>query len=455
MAGFFQHCTDDRRHADVTQHDIGSVRAAIRPLDYDRVVEFIGDSRVVLLGEATHGTHDFYAARAEITRRLIMTRDFSAVAIEGDWPEAYRVNRFVRDGEGAADATEALSGFGRFPTWMWRNTAVKEFVGWLRQHNAGRSFPDRGAGFYGLDLYSLHASMRAVVAYLEQHAPEAASAARRSYACFEEFGPENDTYAWAAARLGAGTCAEAVARELLALRERRTELLQRDGARAGEAFFSAEQNARLARNAEEYYRTMFRGHVASWNLRDQHMAETLSELLTYLRQHGQADKVVVWAHNSHLGDARATEMSAHGEWNLGQLTRERIASDAKLIGFTTYGGSVLAASNWGDPPERKPVRPALEGSFEDLFHRTGADRFFLPLAENSAGHAVLRKPRLERAIGVIYRPETERHSHYFKAHLADQFDAVIHFDRSQAVEPLSGAEGEECEDVPETFPSGV
>src|SRR5688572_11367577 len=386
------------------------IRTAAYPLtdekDTQRILAEIGGASLVLLGEATHGTHDFYSMRAQITRALIEERGFSAVAIEGDWPEAYQVNRYVKGTEGDDDPVDALSGFRRFPTWMWRNTAVVEFIRWLHGHNAAISDVARRAGFYGLDLYSLHASMRAVIEYLDQHDPEAAKAARGSYACFEEFGHDTDTYAWAASRMGEGTCEDAVTRELIALRERRAALLQRDGMRASDEFFFAEQNARLAKNAEQYYRTMFRGRVASWNLRDQHMAETMEQLLAHLRSRGQPPKVVVWAHNSHLGDARATEMGDFGELNLGQLTRERHGSDTKLIGFTTYSGTVVAASDWGEPAQVKRVRPALTGSYEQLFHQTGFARVFIGIERGTYVHSLLAEPRLERAIGVIYRPET-------------------------------------------------
>lgn len=435
------------------------VRAAAQPLEDESGIEpilaAIGDASLVLLGEATHGTHDFYALRAEITRALIERNGFSAVAIEGDWPDTYRVNRYVQGTDGAVNPREALAGFLRFPTWMWRNTAVARFVGWLRERNAATTDPTQRAGFYGLDLYSLHTSMRAVVEYLEKHDPEAARSARESYACFEEFGHDTDTYAWATAQLGRDTCEDAVARQLVALRERRAALLQRDGMNAGDEFFHAEQNARLAQNAEHYYRTMFKGHVASWNVRDQHMAETLEQLLAHLHGRGQAPKVVVWAHNSHLGDARATYMGEIGELNLGQLVREQHGRDAKLIGFTTYTGTVIAASDWGEPGEVKRVRPALTGSYEALFHETGLARFLLVPARDAAAHALLSKPRLERAIGVIYRPDTERQSHYFTARLAEQFDAVIHCDETRALEPLEQVAAWDPTEAPETFPSGV
>lgn len=433
------------------------IRAAACPLPgakhYDRILSWLGDASIVLLGEATHGTHDFYAARAALTRRLIEERGFSGVAIEGDWPDAYRVNRYVRDVDGETRAAAVLGGFARFPTWMWRNTAVVEFVAWLREHNTGLE-PRRRAGFYGLDLYSLHASMRAVVAYLDRVDPVAARSARQAYACFDHYGEDTETYAWATTQRNGTSCEEAVTRQLVALRERRAEAL-RGEAGAEDEFFSAEQNARLARNAERYYRTMFRGRVESWNVRDTHMGETLDELLGHLERQGLPAKLIVWAHNSHIGDARATEMGESGELNLGQLVRERHGDAARLIGFTTYTGSVIAASDWGGPAEQKTVRPALEGSYEELFHRAGVPRFFLPLTGGGAARNALAERRLERAIGVIYRPDTERMSHYFEANLAEQFDAVIHFDETHAVEPLEReSEWDEVE-APETFPSGV
>jgi erythromycin esterase-like protein len=436
-----------------------TIRAAAIPLiedlDTSPILSVIGDASLVLLGEASHGTHEFYAWRAAITRALITQRGFAAVAIEGDWPDAYQANRYARHQDGGADPSEALSGFERFPTWMWRNTVVAEFVHWLRQHNDAIADPTRRAGFYGLDLYSLHSSMRAVVAYLEPRDAAAARAARRSYGCFDQYGEDSENYAWAASRLGDGSCEEAVTRELLALRSRRAQLVSRDGAEAGDEFFYAEQNARLARNAERYYRTMLRGRVASWNLRDTHMAETLEELIPHLRRRGQPAKIVVWAHNSHLGDARATELGDHGELNLGQLVRERHGSDARLIGFTTYTGTVFAADDWGDPGEVKRVNPALRDSHEDVFHRTGSKQFLLALTPGTPVHAELAEPRLERAIGVIYRPDTERQSHYFHARLSEQFDAVIHCDETRAVEPLEHVAAAHPDEPPETFPSGV
>ncbi|HYC71955.1 MAG TPA: erythromycin esterase family protein [Opitutaceae bacterium] len=435
------------------------LRAAAQPLetaaDRARLVDRLRGASVVLIGESTHGTQDFYALRAQLTQELIERGGFSAVAIEGDWPDAYRVNRYVQHTGPELDAVAALGGFARFPTWMWRNTAVADFVAWLRAHNAAIRYPGRRVGFYGLDLYSLHASMRAVVEYLETKDPAAARAARASYACFEEFGTETDTYAWAALDRGEGPCADAVARELAALRERRTALLSRDGPSASDEYFHAVQNARLAANAEHYYRTMLGGRVSSWNLRDRHMAETLEELRAHLRTRGQPPKVVVWAHNSHVGDARATELGASGELTLGQLVRERHGHDCRLVGLTTHSGRVMAANDWGLPGFVQEVRPALPGSQEALFHATGLPRFFLPFPAGSAAHAFGMTPRLERAIGVIYRPDTERRNHYFESRLAERFDVVVHLDVTAPVEPLEPVAAVRDDEPPETYPSGV
>lgn len=438
---------------------LARIRSEARPLAEDDrcedIAAWIGDASIVLLGEATHGTHEFYWIRAHLTKTLIESCGFSAVAIEGDWPDAYEVNRFVQQEVRAAnDAAGALSKFRRFPTWMWRNTSVAEFVGWLHSHNRGIARPDRRAGFYGLDLYSLHASMRAVVGYLEERDPEAARAARASYSCFDRFGPEAEAYSWASGRLGSESCEDAVTRELLALHGRRHDLLIQDGGAAADDFFNAEQNALLARNAERYYRAMANNRISTWNVRDEHMAETLDRLLEHLERRGQPPKVVVWAHNSHVGDARATDMGDAGELNIGQLARQRHGSAVKAIGFSTYSGTVRAASDWGERAEVMRVRPAVDGSYEDLFHEAKLPSFFLPVAKGSAAGSAVADTRLERAIGVIYRPETERASHYFGARLSEQFDAIIHVDDTNAVDALEEVQ-RVPEDVPETFPTGI
>jgi erythromycin esterase-like protein len=404
-----------------------------------------------------------------ITRRLIVERGFRAVAVEADWPDAYHINRFVRGEGDGVTAIDALASFRRFPTWMWRNADVLDFIGWLRDHNDALPGDTHKAGFYGLDLYSLHGSIEAVLGYLDTVNPQAAQQARQRYACFEQFGTDPQDYGYATSFGAAESCAEAVVSQLLDFQRRTAELHQRDGRLAEDEFFFAEQNARLVKNAEEYYRIMFHGRE-SWNLRDTHMAETLDTLTAHLSRQGPRAKVVVWAHNSHLGDARATEMGQRGELNLGQLVRQRYGHEAFNIGFSTYTGTVTAATDWGAPAERKRVRPALPNSYEALFHMVGSNshveravgaraadeqqRNFVLLL--GAGDIVeqLRTPRLERAIGVIYRPETERGSHYFHARLADQFDAVIHIDETRAVEPLERSTGWIRGDVPETFPTG-
>jgi erythromycin esterase-like protein len=438
-----------------------SVRAAAIPLtggvrDRDALLDVVGEARLVLLGEASHGTHEFYQDRARITRWLIEDKGFTIVAAEADWPDAYRVNRFVRGAGRDTTAIDALADFRRFPAWMWRNADVVDFVDWLRQHN-DRVGAGAAVGFYGLDLYSLAASTEAVLAYLAKVDPDAAARARRRYACFDHAEEEGaQAYGYGATLGLRPSCEDEVVAQLLELRRNAADYAQRDGQIAADEFFAAEQNARVVKNAERYYRTMFRGRDESWNVRDRHMAETLDGLLAYFDRRGPLAKAVVWAHNSHLGDARATSMAERGELNLGQLVRERYGRDSVTIGFTTYEGTVTAASDWGAPAEQKRVRPALPGTYEALFHESGADRFLLRLG-NGAGAVVdaLAGPRLERAIGVIYLPRTERLSHYFEARLPEQFDAVIHIDRTRAVVPLERTVGWDAGELPETYPWAV
>jgi erythromycin esterase-like protein len=424
--------------------------------DYDPLLDMIGNARFVLLGEASHGTHDFYRERAQITQRLIQEKGFTAVAVEADWPDAWRANRYVRHLSGDAFAIEALADFRRFPRWMWRNTDVVEFLDWLRAYNDALEPGAAKAGFYGLDLYSLHSSMDAVLRFLEVIDPKAARQARERYSCFDHFGEDTQVYGFLTGSGVTRSCEEEVVAQLLELQRRASDYLQRDGRVTAEEVFNAEQNARLVKNAEEYYRAMFLRDVSTWNLRDRHMAETLDALVAHLGRPGAPAKIVVWAHNSHLGDARATEMGwRRGELNLGQLVRERYGRDAFLVGFTTHHGTVTAASEWDAPAERKNVRPALDDSYEALFHATGLGRFLLGLRTDKPTAEALREARLERAIGVIYRPDTERASHYFKAQLPEQFDAVLHFDATRAVEPLERTSRWEKGELPETYPFGV
>ena len=419
------------------------------------LLELIGDARLVLIGEASHGTHEFYLERARLTRRLITERGCTAVVAEADWPDALRVDRYVRGRSDDPDAQAALSGFERFPTWMWRNTVMVEFVEWLREHNRGVP-PQRQVGFFGMDLYSLYGSIHAVTQYLDQVDPQAASRARARYACFDHRGEEDSqAYGHGAAFGARPSCEDEAIAQLLEMNRRAAAQLH--GGEPDEAFF-AQQNARLVRNAEQYYRSMFRGRVSTWNLRDQHMVQTLAALAQHLHAtRGGAPRLAVWAHNSHLGDASATEMGAQGEWNVGQLVRERWPGECALIGLSTFQGSVTAASAWDGPAERKRVRDGLPGSHERLLHDCGMERLWLALKDNPALAQLLRCERLQRAIGVIYQPATERQSHYFHARLPAQFDALLHIDRTHALRPLvpeplwHGGQGE----VPDTWPSGL
>jgi erythromycin esterase-like protein len=385
----------------------------------------VGDARLVLLGEATHGTHEFYAVRAELTRRLIAEHGFRGVAVEADWPAAARVERYVRGAGEDPSAAEALAGFVRFPQWMWRNHVIVELVEWLR---------GRGAGFYGLDLYSLHESMSAVVDYLDAVDPAAADRARRRYACFGDL--DARSYGRATASGERDSCEDAVVAQLRELRERATP--------GGEAWFGAAQNAQLAAAAERYYRAIYRGGVDAWNLRDTHMADTLDAL----DAHTGGGGLVVWAHNSHVGDARATEAGIHrGEVSLGQLARERHGAAARLVGFTTHAGTVTAARDWGGPAERWSLRPSLEGSLERVLHDRGVSSGVLELTAWAEGD------RIERMIGVVYRPGAELWSHYTKVRPAGQFDLLVHLDETTALEPLE--RWAPSEEPAETYPTGL
>ena len=421
--------------------------------------EIIGDARVVLIGESSHGTAEFYRARAEITKWLIEEKGFCAVAAEADWPDAYRVNRYVRGLGHDASPEEALRGFERFPAWMWRNTVVRDFVDWLHAHNSRQRGEDRRqTGFYGLDLYSLHRSMREVIDYLDTMDPVAAARARQRYACFDHTSADDgQAYGYAAA-FGAGlSCEREAIEQLVELQRNAVEYARRDGLLAEDELFYAQQNAQTVRNAEGYYRAMFGTRVTSWNLRDRHMAQTLDALLAHLDRHpdGQPARIVVWAHNSHVGDARATEVGADGQLTLGQLAREQHGSAVRLIGFTTYTGTVTAASRWGGIAERKVVRPALNGSVEELFHEVERSEFLISPMLSRAAAEPLDMVRLGRAIGVIYLPDTERQSHYYHVRPGEQFDALIHLDRTTALEPLEAGSEWIAGEAPETYPTGL
>jgi protein-L-isoaspartate(D-aspartate) O-methyltransferase len=417
--------------------------ASIETADLGPLMERIGSARIVLLGEATHGTSEFYRMRERITRELIVKKGFRFVAIEADWPDAARVDHYVRHFQYPPSEWTA---FARFPTWMWRNTEVRDFVGWLRKHN-GTAEKSQRVAFHGLDLYSLYDSIRSVLNYLDEVDPESAKVARERYGCLTPWQRDPATYGHAALTGTYPTCEADVVRALGDLLAKRRAYAEHDG----ERFLDAEQNARLVANAERYYRIMYYGSRASWNLRDNHMFETLKNLLAF---HGADSKAVVWAHNSHVGDAAATEMGARGEYNIGQLCRKEFGDKAYLVGFGTHSGTVAAASDWDGPMEVKKVRPALPNSYEQLCHSTGLARFMLGLRGRGdlCGPNGLGKERLERAIGVIYRPETELASHYFQASLPQQFDEYVWFDDTHAVTPLDTAE---IKGLPDTYPFGV
>lgn len=422
--------------------------ASIETADLSPMLRRIGDARLVLIGEASHGTAEFYQMRAEITRKLIEEKGFTIVAVEADWPDAAHIDRYVRDLPFDSEAGTEKP-FRRFPTWMWANVQVLDFVGWLRDYNRSLPHPAAGAGFYGLDLYSLHSSIGAVLRYLEDVDPEAARVARHRYGCLSPWEKDPATYGAAALSGRYRECEEDVIRMLQELQQKHVQYAYAH--QDGQRFMDAVQNARVVAGAERYYRTMYYGSRESWNMRDQHMFDTLETLLDY---RGPDAKAVVWAHNSHLGDASATEMGRRGEHNVGQLCREAYGSDAYLIGFGTDHGTVAAADDWDGPMRIKQVRPSHEKSYERVCHDAGVHAFFLPLRHPAREDVrnELFVERLERAIGVIYRPQTELMSHYFHAILPRQFDEYIWFDETSAVTPLAR---EHAEGMPETFPFGV
>lgn len=416
---------------------------SISGAELDALLERIGDAKIVLLGEATHGTSEFYRMRERISQELITRKGFRFVAIEGDWPDVARLDHYVRHFEYPPSEWTA---FARFPTWIWRNNEVRSFVDWLHAHNAEHA-PQERVAIYGLDLYSLYTSIGVVLKYLDEVDPDSARIARQRYGCLTPWQADPATYGHAALTGTYRTCEKEVVRMLEDILHKQSDYSAHDG----ERFMDAVQNARLVTDAERYYRIMYYGSRASWNLRDTHMFETLKTLLEF---HGPESKAIVWAHNSHVGDAAATEMSARGEYNIGHLCRQEFGDGVYSIGFGTHSGTVAAASDWDGPMEVKEVLPSLEQSYERLCHETGRPRFLLPLRGRSTAEVRdrLATPRLERAIGVIYRPETELASHYFQAVLPAQFDEYIWFDESRAVTPFAT---KELEGLPDTYPFGL
>jgi len=444
-------CSEDRSG----DHDpslLQQVRMAARtlkgPADLDPLIEAIGTARYVLLGEASHGTHEFYTWRAEISKRLIEEQQFSFVAVEGDWPGCYTVNRYVKGlPDSGKSAREVLHAFDRWPTWMWANREVVDFVEWLRVYNHDMA-PDRQVGFYGLDVYSLWESMAAVVAYLEQIDPSLARTARRAYTCFEPYHGDAQEYARATAIVPTSCESEAVA-VLRALRAKAPQYKEN----SREAYFVAEQNAIVARDAELYYRTMVRGGPTSWNVRDYHMVDTLDRLMAY---HGNSSRGIVWEHNTHIGDARYTDMAAGGMVNVGQLVRSaHQAEGVSLTGFGSFRGSVIAAEEWGATMQRMRVPEARIGSLEDLLHLALPDRNFLLIFDGSddGGIVGFAKQLDHRAIGVVYNPQAERWGNYVPSKVARRYDAFVFIDRSHALHPLHMPVHETGE-APETYPSG-
>lgn len=402
------------------------------------LLDRIGEARLVLIGEASHGTSEFYRIRAEITKALIERKNFDFVAVEADWPDAYRIHDFVTHKE--RQEPHEWEAFSRFPTWMWRNQEVLDFIHWLREFNLQRRLPARRAGFYGLDLYSLFTSVHCVLDYLDRVDPEAAAVARVRYGCLSPWEADPATYGRATLSGRYRSCEGEVVRVLQELSQHRLDTAVADG----EELFDAQLNARLVADAEQYYRIMYYGSDESWNHRDTHMFETLRLLLD---RHGGKSKAVVWEHNSHLGNAAATQFGNHGQLNVGQLCRQAFGKDVYAIGQGTDHGTVAAATAWEGPMEIKHVRPALPDSYERLMHLAEMDAFFLPLTKsrNQQLTSALAARRLERAIGVIYRPDTERQSHYFDASLPNQFDEWIWFDETSAVHPLTTQQSAEHE----------
>jgi erythromycin esterase-like protein len=429
--------------AQAQQGPVQAVRNAARPFsseaDLQPVVDLARSASFVLIGEASHGTHEFYATRAALSRRLIEQLGFNAVIVEGDWPDAYRVNRFVRRAGTDRTAEQALSSFDKFPEWMWRNTDVRDFATWLRERNRGAQVQ---AGFYGMDVYSLFRSRDAVLAYLREVDPVEADRAAQRYAGLNNLGDDPQSYGLAVATGRVQSAQGAVVQQFEAIQRITAPLRNSPDKRIADAAFNAEQNARVVMNSEEYFRKMYDPFVNGWNLRDKHMADTIDALADHLRRRDGYARIAVWAHNSHVGDARATDSVARGEWNIGQLTRERHPGDTLLVGFTTHTGTVMATTNWGDPGVVKQVQPSLSGSIERLFHDTAIPAFVLPLRDQPVA-AQLQQPMLERAIGVIYLPQTERQSHYFNARVGQQFDALIHFDTTSAVQMIPIAQGDD------------
>lgn len=410
---------------------------------YEVLLNKIGNAQIVLLGEATHGTHEFYDIRAEITKKLIEEKGFNVIAIEGDWPDSYKINQYINSSQ-FKDAKDALDNFDRFPKWMWANKVILQLIDWLKIYNQKSK---NKVNFYGLDLYSLYRSINVIIDYLNKVDPNLAKKAKLNYLCFDQFHKDPQNYGYAVLSGLAKDCENEVINQLVTLQDLDWKLLKTNK----NEVFNIIQNALVVKNSEEYYRSLFFNEINNWNLRDSHMFQTLDQIMeNYRQQNIKFPKIVVWAHNSHIGNAKATQMSLNGEYNIGQLVKEKYPHISFNLGFTTYNGTVSAASDWHGVVERKIIRNALPESYENLFHQTGLNQFLLSFEDKN----FLPNKLLERAIGVIYAPQTERQSHYFYASIEHQFDAIIHIDKTTALEPLEKPSVWINGEVPETYPTG-
>jgi erythromycin esterase-like protein len=421
---------------------------------YEHIVEMIGDARLVLMGEATHGSAEFYQVRMQLSQYLIQHKGFQAIAIEGDWTSCYPIHAYLQGKDSVENSLQALKAFKRFPSWMWRNYLVPNFLKDLREYNDQVVLQEEKVSFYGLDLYCLHEAAQAVIAYLKIHHPEAAQNAIQRYACFDHAHADPQIYSYLLEHRLKKSCLKEVTEQLLELQYLAYHDIKSRFPESDEQFY-AMQNARVVKNAEAYYRALFEAHHVTWNIRDQHMADTLQNIMAHLETLSQKPaKLIVWAHNSHVGDARATEMSERQEVNLGQLVRERFNTSSFLLGFSTAVGKVTAASYWDGPCAEKKVQEPIPGSYEYLFHQLKEKNFLLNLRDENRLMHLLASSQLQRAIGVIYRPETERMSHYFFSKLPHQFDALIHLDETHALLPLDKKADLYQEALPETYPEG-
>ena len=426
--------------------------------DFEKLIEVLKNHKIIMLGESTHGTHEFYKARIELTKELIKNHKITAITLEGDWPSVYKINKYVQGSSPKDTAFSSLSSIDQFPLWMWRNKDFLEFVIWLYEHNTQLEQKNR-IGIFGLDLYSLHKSALEVIKYLEKVDPKESELAKQRYNCFDKFGFDMQNYGYLTTQNLAPDCQKEIVEQLVSLQEKSHEYLKDDGFVKQEELFCAEQNSIVVKNAETYYKSLFfGGSNISWNIRDSHMMNTLKFLYDHQKNQAKDPKIIVWAHNSHIGDCRATQFADDGQINIGQLAREYFGNKVFLLGFMTYQGTVSAASEWGAQVERKIVRPGISESYEKLFHELArpeqsrrADTDLLIFSDKLSE----LDPMLQRAIGVIYKPETERFSHYFLTDLKKQFNALIYYDYTIAVEPLEKTAEWEKGEMPATYPFGI